>query len=63
MGIPVPEGLDGRVATGLFDQSWREAHPIVTAAAPDRIDGNDDGALSEEADAQIRDRLKALGYL
>jgi predicted AlkP superfamily phosphohydrolase/phosphomutase len=57
-GVPLPDDMDGRVLTELFERP-----PAVTyerAAAPV---AEDDAVLSEHEEAQLADRLRALGYL
>lgn len=67
LGLEIPEDMEGRVPTEVFEPSWLEAHPAsfgahtrspVSTGAQDEADGRD---VSE--DALIFERLKALGYL
>jgi predicted AlkP superfamily phosphohydrolase/phosphomutase len=58
---PVPEGLDGRVATELVRQGFLERHPVRTAgAAGERAAG---GTYSDEEAAAVAAHLKDLGYI
>ena len=64
LGLPVPAEMEGEVAEAAFAPDHLAAHPVrrsdgsgVAAA------GADDAALSGDAEAQIRERLKSLGYL
>lgn len=58
---PVPEGLDGRVATELVDAGWLRAHP-VRAGAPVTARDAAGGYSAEEADS-VAAHLKDLGYI
>jgi len=57
-GLPVPDDMDGRVLTELF-----EVPPEVRTAAATGARRGDDAALSDEEEAQVGDPLRALGYL
>lgn len=77
LGLPCPEGLDGRVMTSTLTSEVIQRQPSASAAEP--ADGGDqdaeasdgasaedssgDGALTPEEEAEIRERLKGLGYL
>jgi len=64
LGLPVPQGLDGRVVDAAFDADWLETHPVSMAGAAEAgACAADDSALTGDAEAQIRERLKSLGYL
>ena len=79
MGVPPPEDLDGRVLTALLTDdvvrdSRRSVAPEGSAAgAHSEGEASDegssaegvagDGALTSEEEAEIRERLKGLGYL
>jgi predicted AlkP superfamily phosphohydrolase/phosphomutase len=61
-GRPVPADMDGRVLEALFEPDYLAAHPVVRgdraqATAPDT------GAVSDEDDAAMRDKLRGLGYI
>lgn len=64
LGIPVPEGLDGRVPLELFAPGALERRPpryaasaAATAPAPQEV------AFDHEEEATIVNRLRALGYV
>ncbi|MGV6849684.1 MAG: alkaline phosphatase family protein [Marinibacterium sp.] len=63
MGMPVPLELEGRVGEALFDGDFRTANPIQFSQENAGAGAGDAETLSGEAEAQIRERLKALGYL
>lgn len=58
---PVPEGLDGRVATELLAPEWLRAHP-VRAGAPVTARDAAGGYSAGEADS-VAAHLKDLGYI
>jgi predicted AlkP superfamily phosphohydrolase/phosphomutase len=62
MGSRVPDDMDGRVLTELFEEPFLQAHPIVYAEAlaePDRKAGE----LSSQDQQIVLERLKGLGYI
>jgi len=61
-GQPVPADMDGRVLEVLFEPDHLAAHPIVRG---DRTQAAtlDAGAVSDEDDAAMRDKLRGLGYI
>jgi predicted AlkP superfamily phosphohydrolase/phosphomutase len=57
----VPQGLDGRVITEAFEESWLSEHPVKSSsAAGDRRVGRE---FSEEEAAAVSSHLKDLGYI
>jgi predicted AlkP superfamily phosphohydrolase/phosphomutase len=70
LALPVPDLLEGEVATSAMDPDWLEEHPITRAPSlppppggpTRRSPGSDEGALSP-ADERIEDELRALGYI
>jgi predicted AlkP superfamily phosphohydrolase/phosphomutase len=65
IGAALPADLEGVVPEGIFAPGHFERHPIRYEAAGlgAPMAAQQDERLSPEAEAQIRDRLKALGYL
>lgn len=61
MGVPLLEGMDGRVLEELIDPGYIESHPIKRS----RYSGDDKDGLhySKEDEDKIVDSLKGLGYL
>jgi predicted AlkP superfamily phosphohydrolase/phosphomutase len=57
-GVPVPDDMDGRVLAELFERP-----PTVTYGRASVRAAADDTGLSEHEEAQLADRLRALGYL
>ena len=65
LGLPVPDDMDGKVLTELFDEAHLRAHPIrsvksETTSSPGPSDGQD---YAEQDEDTIRERLRGLGYL
>ncbi|HEV7126374.1 MAG TPA: hypothetical protein VGN32_02910 [Ktedonobacterales bacterium] len=56
LGQPIPQNVDGRVITSMFSESYCQQHPVA-------YDDTDPGALSQEEESLIVDRLRTLGYL
>jgi predicted AlkP superfamily phosphohydrolase/phosphomutase len=64
LGLAVPEDLEGRVPTDLYEPSYFAAHPIASAESthsPERARKPEPDL--EGGDKDIVQRLKALGYL
>ena len=66
LGLPVPEDMQGRVPTELFETSTIRARPIVRGEptrGPDARPGGEPGGLDETGESEVIRRLTALGYL
>ena len=62
-GLAVPEGLDGEVATRVYDSEHLAAHPIATTTATGHQQHDDGSPYSEEEEAAIEESLRGLGYI
>jgi predicted AlkP superfamily phosphohydrolase/phosphomutase len=62
LGAPVPEGIDGRVATEVVDPVWLDDNPIRVASPTDDR-GVTAGEYSDEEAAAVAAHLKDLGYI
>lgn len=67
MGLPVPNDMDGRVLTEILTPEF-QAQPIQTGPALDfwtneKAEGFQEQVMSDEDEAEIRERLEALGYI
>lgn len=67
LGLPVPENMEGRVQTEIFEPTFLKERPPQTGPAtlpPDPFfDHEQAPALDAEGEAAVLDRLKALGYI
>ncbi len=68
MGLPVPSDMDGRVLTEVLKPKLLEARPVEMGELKDFWPSRDeavftDEQISAEDDAELRERLQALGYL
>jgi predicted AlkP superfamily phosphohydrolase/phosphomutase len=63
LGLEIPEDMEGLVARAVFDDDYLVQHPVRfgTSAMPTEAAANE--ALPPDAEAEIRERLKALGYI
>jgi arylsulfatase A-like enzyme len=61
-GCPVPDDMDGRVLTELFDEGFFKEHPIAYRAAGAEAARQETGLSSEDQEV-ILSRLKGLGYI
>ena len=57
MGLPVPDDMDGRVLT----EALTITRPVEYQAAGPSAGA--EAALSSEEEAEVEERLRALGYL
>ncbi len=67
MGLPVPSDMDGRVLTEILTpeskaQPVRQG-PVLGFWTNDKAEGFQDEVMSDEDEAEIRERLEALGYI
>jgi hypothetical protein len=62
MGLPVPEGIDGRLRKDVLEESALKSRPPEFARMRDLYDEGDRDRDATE-DESIRDRLKGLGYI
>jgi predicted AlkP superfamily phosphohydrolase/phosphomutase len=66
LGLPVPQEMEGDLPSSIFEPAYLKNRPVVRATAGDSSEKGataHDEQLPPEAEAQIRERLKALGYL
>ena len=63
LGIPVPDDMDGHVLTDALEQDWLAQHPIIYQAVEPDTDASQALCYDENEEAQIKERLRALGYL
>lgn len=63
LDIAVPQDMEGAVAEPAFAPDHLSRHPLRFAAASGQEAGDTAAMLPDEAQAQIRERLKSLGYL
>jgi len=61
-GLPVPEGLDGRVLTEIFTPEFMETHPVRYEAASGGVVAETQQTLDAEDVAAMTKRLEGLGY-
>ena len=67
MGLPVPTDMDGRVLSEIFTPEFK-AQPVQPGAVLDFWTNKpgekfQEAVMSEEDEAEIRERLEALGYI
>ncbi len=62
LGVPLPDDLDGRVLKEVFRPGSRYAEREIRYQGASAISA-DKATYSEEEEAKIRERLKALGYV
>jgi predicted AlkP superfamily phosphohydrolase/phosphomutase len=59
MGLPIPDDMDGRVLTEI----WQATGPVQKVAAGGATSTVDDTGYSADEMAAVEERLEALGYL
>jgi len=62
MGLPVPDDMDGRVLTDVFEPAYLESNPVRHEQGSQQA-AQSGYELSTSEEEQIRDRLRGLGYL
>jgi predicted AlkP superfamily phosphohydrolase/phosphomutase len=62
MGVPVPDDMDGRVLAEALKPEYADLHRLVRERASD-VEPSDEASLSDEDEAMITERLRALGYV
>lgn len=63
LGLPVPQYMEGRVVSDIFEPTGEFATRRVKRETIDETSGARSSLLTEEEEEKIADRLKALGYL
>jgi arylsulfatase A-like enzyme len=63
VGIPVPDDMDGCVLVDALQPDWLARHPITCQAVQSDTDEGQAFGYQEGEEAQVRKRLRALGYL
>lgn len=61
-GLPISKEMDGAVLTGCVEETFLQNHPIPFIASygsPSRHDG----PVAYDSDEEIKERLRALGYI
>ena len=61
--VPVPEDMDGKVLTGLFQPDFLAAHAVRAGAASGTSGADRPSGYTDEESAKVEERLQALGYL
>jgi predicted AlkP superfamily phosphohydrolase/phosphomutase len=62
MGLAIPDDIDGRIMTEIFDEGFLKEHsPRFTK--PDFVDKEAEDALTSEEKGEMEERLKSLGYM
>ena len=65
LGVPVPDGLDGRILTELLSPDLQARRPVSQARAPERdaaLRGEVAGYSVDDAN-EVANRLRDLGYI
>jgi predicted AlkP superfamily phosphohydrolase/phosphomutase len=63
LGLPIPASLEGRLAIGAFDPAALAVRPPQLGVTGAAAAGTTDAVLDAEAEAEIMERLQALGYV
>ncbi len=62
MGSPIPRDMDGHILTGVFSEEYRAQVPPLYGEEESSRELRETG-YSEEAEEEIKERLRGLGYL
>jgi predicted AlkP superfamily phosphohydrolase/phosphomutase len=63
LGLPIPEDMEGKVPLTAYESDYAAANPVRFGPPSDAGDAVSLEQLPPEAEAEIRERLKALGYI
>ncbi|MCP4362244.1 MAG: hypothetical protein GY796_29915 [Chloroflexi bacterium] len=63
LGQPIPPKMDGKVLLDLFTPAFRQQHHVTFAAEADSTEDGHDSAYSEKDEAEVKEMLRALGYV
>jgi len=66
LGLPIPEDLEGRVPTEIFEKDFIQTHPVCIGEAtlpPEEFPQEQTDEMDAKGKAAILRRLKALGYV
>lgn len=63
MGLPVPDDMEGRVLAETFTPTFQSSHVHSFEAAVADAHKSETGAYAAEDEAEIRERLRSLGYV
>jgi predicted AlkP superfamily phosphohydrolase/phosphomutase len=62
LGLPIPEGFDGKVLTGALEPDVLKAYPIRTEDISLEVEGTD-FVMTKTEEEEVRKSLRGLGYL
>ena len=65
MGLPIPDGMDGKPLVDGIDSDYVRANPPETVESEDEehSDADGEGGFNSEESELVAQRLKALGYI
>lgn len=63
LGLQIPADIDGKTLTSIFTPEWLERNPARFSDIATDIEETKEDVYSEEDEAEIRERLKGLGYI
>jgi predicted AlkP superfamily phosphohydrolase/phosphomutase len=63
LDVPVPEDMDGKVLTSLFQPDFLSTHAVRAGAASGTSGADRPSGYTNEEAAKVEERLQALGYL
>lgn len=63
MGIPLPEGMDGRVVMEALTPTFSQDNPIMYQEAETDYAPSGEQVYTDEQVAEVEERLRGLGYL
>ena len=62
LGLPVPQGMDGRVLTDALQSDFLESAPVRFEDVPLEVDPSKYEMTEKEAE-EVKKMLKGLGYI
>lgn len=63
MGLPVPDHMDGKVLSGIFEADYLKSNPVRTSSGDEGNFEVRDEVYSQEEEDAIREQLRGMSYL
>lgn len=60
MGVPIPDHVDGELASSLTSESYSQQETVKSVGSKDSVD---QASLTAAEEEELRERLKGLGYM
>lgn len=62
LGLPVPEDMDGKIVTDIFEKAFFQMNPVMSAASTKLDVEAGEGVLNDDESEAVKKSLRDLGY-